>query len=428
MIKRSFFGLAKPKLKTPAVAVGRQSDIKAIPLPQKVTLLLKSDEIGEGGLLIQIGDKVRTGQRLRIGDEDRTYCISPVTGTVCSIARHTGYLGRSFRSITIEGTEEDQWDQEFGTEGGTPSQDNALRFLGSLPGAPEFKNLVDPRFPIKIVVISGMDRDLLVETNRHLLRTDRGDLKQGLEVLKKIRPVGRVVLAVPSDLVAKAPQSGVEVKVMDIAYPYTLPRLMVEKILGEAVPATGKLEEAGVGFVSAEAVMALGKAFRDRVMPVEKVLTVIGKDESPTVVRVRVGTPVRDVLESLNIEAGHGDRIVFGGPMAGQAVYSLDAPVGVDTDALMIQDTTEVIPWADTHCVNCGECVRACPADVPVNMLVRFLENGLFEEAAERYDLFSCVECGLCSYVCIARIPIFQYIMLGKYECNRMNQAEESHA
>ena len=149
MIKRSFFGLAKPKLKSPVVAGGRQLDIKAIPLPKKVTLLLKADEISDGELLVKIGDKVRTGQKLRIGDEDRAYCIAPVTGTVSSIAQHTGYLGRSFRSITIEAAEEDQWDQEFETAGSTPSQDNALRFLGSLPGAPEFKNLVDPSFPIK---------------------------------------------------------------------------------------------------------------------------------------------------------------------------------------------------------------------------------------------------------------------------------------
>ena len=79
---------------------------------------------------------------------------------------------------------------------------------------------------------------------------------------------------------------------------------------------------------------------------------------------------------------------------------------------------------SDTHCVNCGECVRACPARIPVNMLIRLLENGLYEEAVERYDLLSCIECGLCSYACIAQIPVFHYIMLGKYEFAQMKSAE----
>jgi electron transport complex protein RnfC len=57
-------------------------------------------------------------------------------------------------------------------------------------------------------------------------------------------------------------------------------------------------------------------------------------------------------------------------------------------------------------------------------MLVRFLEAGQFEEAADNYDLLSCIECGICSFVCVSRIPIFQYIRLAKYELDRAKAAE----
>ena len=57
-------------------------------------------------------------------------------------------------------------------------------------------------------------------------------------------------------------------------------------------------------------------------------------------------------------------------------------------------------------------------------MLVRFLEAGKFEEAADEYDLLSCIECGLCSFVCVSRIPIFQYIKLAKYELDRARDSE----
>jgi electron transport complex protein RnfC len=69
--------------------------------------------------------------------------------------------------------------------------------------------------------------------------------------------------------------------------------------------------------------------------------------------------------------------------------------------------------------------VRACPAGIPVNMLVRVLENGLWEDAAGLYDLEACIECGLCSYVCPAKIPVFHHIMLGKHEVERLARAEE---
>jgi electron transport complex protein RnfC len=63
-----------------------------------------------------------------------------------------------------------------------------------------------------------------------------------------------------------------------------------------------------------------------------------------------------------------------------------------------------------------------------INLLVRYLEAGKFEEAEESYDLGSCVECGLCSYVCVSKIPILQHITLAKHELARMRRAESTNA
>ena len=114
--------------------------------------------------------------------------------------------------------------------------------------------------------------------------------------------------------------------------------------------------------------------------------------------------------------------------MTGEAIFSEDTPVSYNTDAIMIQDKGEIPFYSDNQCINCGECVRACPANIPINMLVRLLENGLYEEAAGNYDLHSCIDCGLCSYVCIEQIPVFHYITMGKHEMARMRTLEESHA
>ena len=110
--------------------------------------------------------------------------------------------------------------------------------------------------------------------------------------------------------------------------------------------------------------------------------------------------------------------------MSGEAIYWEETPVMADTDGILVQGKDQIQQWSDTHCINCGECVRACPSRVQVNMLIRFLENGLYQEAADLYDLMNCIECGLCGYVCTARIPLFQYIMLGKHECERKKAAE----
>jgi len=113
--------------------------------------------------------------------------------------------------------------------------------------------------------------------------------------------------------------------------------------------------------------------------------------------------------------------------MQGVAAYTLYHPVQPDTDTILIQDRDEIPYVSDYPCINCGKCVRICPANVPVNLLVRFLEANMYDEAADNFDLKSCIECGLCSYVCTSRIPLFQYIRLGKHQLLKL-ETEATHA
>ena len=110
--------------------------------------------------------------------------------------------------------------------------------------------------------------------------------------------------------------------------------------------------------------------------------------------------------------------------MTGHSIFSAQYPVQPSTDAILLQDREDISLTSDYPCINCGDCVRTCPARIQVNLLVRFLEAGFYEEAAEGYDLASCLECGICSYVCVAKIPIFQYIKLAKHELERMAREE----
>ena len=422
MIKRPFFGSGKPNLKYSAVEVQRQDIVKEIPIPDKITLSLEDPYGMDEELSVRVGNKVKTGQKLKLKEDDKNYIISSVTGTISGIFQYDGYLGKTYRSISIDTIDK----EKSGTEKSVPG--NAGEYLGHLPGKPDLASLLDSRSILNTIIINGADKDLLVGINQLIVRTKFESLKSGVEYLRDSTGASKIMMVVGPDISSQAEKTGADVKVIKPVYPNTLPEIIMKNILGVEVPAGRSCEEVGIGFLNAEVVLAIAEAVIDRQIPVNKMLTVIKKDYTTVNVRARIGTHIKEILDALDIEMHHGDRLVLGGPMMGHTVYSEDMPIAWDTDAIMVQDKNQIILSSESECINCGECVRACPAKVPVNMLVRVLENDLYEEAVGEYDLLSCIECGLCSYVCTAHIPVFHYIMLGKYEFARIESMEEINA
>jgi len=428
MLKKSFFGLNQPRFEY-AVVGNVPPEPERIPVPEKVTLHFKGQLNGKKPL-VKTGDKVRTGQKILLCEGSSDYVISSVTGTVSSLSSATGDFGASYTAVTIRTDAEEAFDEAFAEGIAEKGEEDAVRdFLACVPGMLPLEVLDDPAKHIETIVVCGVEKDLFMTTNQYVMKSDTEALNKGISMLKKATGVHKVVIALYQDTVQKAGAvggaSGVELRVIDTAYPSAQPRMIMKDAMGQVVPADMSCEDTGVCFISAQAVASVGRAFLKKRIPVSKTLTLVKKDMSTVMVEARIGTPLEDIFRASDISLFDKDRIILGGPMTGSAVYSTDYPIGPDTDAVMVQDHGAVALVSDYPCINCGECVRICPADVPVNMLVRFLEAKKYEEAADEYDLFSCVECGLCSFVCVAKMPIFQYIRLAKYELNRMRTEEE---
>jgi electron transport complex protein RnfC len=422
MIKRSFIGLKKPRLEYTKLQ-GSPPALKEIPTPDRITLLLETPLEKKNGQ-INSGDAVKTGQILSATKD--VACVSPVTGTVSTVTDWPGDFGCRYTAVSVE-VAETEMDETFGSISQNLSLEDAIRYLSSVPGKPPLKMFTDPVVEIKTIVITGIDKDLSITTNQYALNTDTDAVKEGINVLKKMTGVDSFILVVPSELAGKAQATDALVKTVGAGYPSANPSFIMQDIIQEVVPAGKTPEDLGYCFMSAESVASIGKSVQSGQITKRKIITVIRKDGKTSLVSAIIGTPISEIFKTCDITVKEKDRIVFGGPMTGSAVYCEDHPVLPDTDAIMVQDSGDLPLVSDYPCTNCGECVRICPAKVPVSMLVRFLEAGQYQEGADMYDLYSCIECGLCSFVCPARIPIFQYIRLAKYELDRVKSAEEAN-
>jgi electron transport complex protein RnfC len=427
MLKKSFFGLTRPRIEyemLPAI-LPEPEKIKA---SKQVTLYHLRTGNKNVPALFRTGDKVKTGQKLSLFSDNPAYVISSVTGTISSISPYSGDFGRTYTAITINIDENEVFDDQFKQFIAAPELGTAVEYLSFAPGSPPLAALSEPEKEIKTIVIRGVDGDLLIGTNQYIIKSGIDDLKEGIRILKEISGVDQIIVVTAGESIQGFGHIGAQVKGIDTRYPSALPHLIMKNVLGEIVPAGKTFEDVGVCFFTAEAVVSIGKAYRSGQLPVTKMATLITKDGWKRIIETTIGTPIRDILEKYEVSINDKDRIIFGGPMRGSAVYSLDHPVQPDTDGIFVLDRSNAAYTSDYPCTNCGECVRFCPAQMPINLLVRFLEAGHYEEAAERYDLLSCIECGLCSFVCVSKIPIFQYIKLAKYELDRAKSTEATNA
>ncbi|MBU8910396.1 MAG: 4Fe-4S dicluster domain-containing protein [Desulfobacterales bacterium] len=426
MIKRSFFTLTKPRLEYDLVEPDPKEP-KQIPIPSNLTLLLNEPIDSTRQALIKKGDAVEKGEKLRLYNQSTEYTISPVTGTIDAIDAYSDDFGNTSTYLVIKNDQSQASQKEPITYDLKDDIASADEYFRTLPGAPPLKILASDDVKINTIVITCADMDLLSTTSQYITLKFLDDIKEGAKILKKITHVPKLCIIIPEGLNIQGGFDSIQVFKTSMEYPSNLPAMILKDHLSMILPAGKTPEDVGVSFISAEAVVSLANAYKTKSAGFEKILTVIGKQGTQYRVKATIGTPLHKILNAFSVHINEQDRIVIGGPMKGFATYTRHHPVQPDMDTVMIQDRDIIPELSDNPCVNCGKCIRICPVNVPVNVLVRYLEADQYEEAADRYDLESCIECGLCAYTCTARIPLYQYIRLGKHELFKLRALETAN-
>jgi electron transport complex protein RnfC len=427
MIAKSFFGFGKPRIEYSRLAA-KPVRAELVSPASRVTLLHPAPARPRPASGLKIGEPVKIGQKISLYGESGGYVIAPVAGKVEGLSNRPGDYGQGFTAVTIAVNGAADLDEGFAEAARTPALETARASLAALPGRPPLERLGSADHPLRTLVVCGVDQDLLVLTQQYALKAYWREVCRGIDVLKAIGGFEEAVILTPKETLQGYGHIGARVAGVDHRYPSAQPALVMSEVFGREVPAGQSPEDLGFCFMSAEAAAAVGRAYGEGRIPVNKIVTVIPKDGLGRLVEAPIGTPIGELLAKFGAAVQPGDRLVLGGPMRGAAAYSPDHPVQPDTDAVMLLDAARASETSDYPCTNCGECVRICPARMQVNLLVCYLEAGKYAEAADGYDLFSCLECGLCSYVCVSKIPIFQYITLAKYELARARTLEAANA
>jgi electron transport complex protein RnfC len=108
--------------------------------------------------------------------------------------------------------------------------------------------------------------------------------------------------------------------------------------------------------------------------------------------------------------------------MMGISIYDINYPVVKGNNALLAFDEEQVEYYAETDCIRCGRCVRACP----YNLMPLRIEDAFNKEdndLLDHYKVNLCMECGCCAYACPAKRHLVQVHRLAKGRLRRAAQA-----
>jgi electron transport complex protein RnfC len=162
--------------------------------------------------------------------------------------------------------------------------------------------------------------------------------------------------------------------------------------------------------------------------------------KNPRVMRVRVGSPFRQVFEECGGLSAPPKRVASGSPVMGRPAVSLDEPVTTYTYAIFAvagdksstvasphvldlrsspatphpdhpeRRTSTTTPkqnryMSPTKCINCGACRDVCPSGLNPERLYKQISKGYPSEKTETL-VRKCSGCGCCAAACPSSLPL----------------------
>lgn len=159
-------------------------------------------------------------------------------------------------------------------------------------------------------------------------------------------------------------------------------------------------------------------AFHDAVYegkPVyERVISITGSGiREPKNLRVKIGTPVKDLIEACGGFNGKVGAVISGGPMSGNQLYSLELPVTKSVTGIVVLAEEDVDLRPETPCIKCSRCAEVCPIYLVPFKIDAAVNKEMFDVAKE-LDVQECIQCGACSYICPAKRHLAAKMSLAK--------------
>jgi electron transport complex protein RnfC len=401
--------------------------------------------------VVQKGDKVKVGTLIaEAGGFVSAPIYSSVSGTVFkvdTIFDATGYRKPAI-IINVEGDEwEDSIDRsdKLETLANHPEltseaiinrvKDAGVTGMGGA-GFPTFIKLTPPpTAKAECIIINGVECEPYITADYRLMMEHADEILVGLDLLMKAAKVDKGYIGIEEnkpDAITlfknkTADDSRITIVPLAQKYPQGGEKQLVDAVIKRQVPAPPAIpvnvgaivQNVGSAYAVYQAVMKNKPLF-------ERYTTVTGKKiKNPANFLVRMGTPMRDLIEACGGMPDGENKVLAGGPLMGKALTTIDVPICKGTNSVTVLTDNNARRKAVQPCIRCAKCVNVCPMGLEPYLLATLSAKQNWEKV-EAEDITSCIECGSCQFTCPSHRPILDNIRLGKSTVMSMIKARNA--
>lgn len=396
-----------------------QGEIMVYPLSQHIgapakPLVAKGDHVLKGQIIAEAGGFISAN------------VLSSVSGTVKGIESKLVANGAMVQSILVENDGEEEAIEGFGTDRDATKlskeeirkivKDAGIVGLGGAGFPTHVKLTPKDENAIDYVIVNGAECEPYLTSDYRTMMERPEQIIGGLKVMLQLFDNAKGVIGIENnkpeaikkltEMVKDEPR--IEVCPLLTKYPQGGERTLIYAVTGREINSSMLPADAGCIVDNVDTVAAIYMAVCKSTPLMRKIITITGDAVAqPQNFSVKLGTNYQELIEAAGGFKTEPEKIISGGPMMGQALFTVDVPVCKTSSALTCFTKDQVAAFEPTACIRCGRCVSVCPSHiVPVMMMKAAMNHDC--ETFEKINGMECMECGSCTYICPARRPLTQ--------------------